>query len=92
MSTLHQCHWDTHCQNPDYWQPFINLLSEQDTLLIYGPIKIDDQRYLQQITETNGNKLYWLNTASKNNQLLSEISYNQWLHLIIQHKNSYTWK
>ncbi len=92
MNTLHQCYWQVDSQNTEYWQRHFSLMDDHDSLVIYGPISVDDQHYLHKTIIHKRDRLYWLNTSSESSQLLTEINHDQWLRLLIQHNNSYTWK
>lgn len=88
MSTLHQYKW----QNQQHMQQHHGLLGKSDALVIYGELSEQDQQFIQQLEMQSPATFYWLDEIGKSLHLLTEINYNEWLNLIIRHRNSYTWK
>jgi len=88
MNTLHQCHWSSQLHLSSH----IHLIGPNDSLVIYGSFGIEDiQSIADFFAETN---IIWYLVSQQphenNNQLM--IDHTQWLKLIIDHNNTYTWK
>ncbi|MCB1582701.1 MAG: hypothetical protein R3E90_15915 [Marinicella sp.] len=92
MNTLHLCHW----QNLVHLEQHLGLLSENDSLLIFGTFSVDEQKKIIDVMQDFSTNWYLVNKDIDpniaNRHSPHEINHEQWLELIIQHNNSYAWK
>ncbi len=88
MSTLHQCHW----QNRRHCQSHLPLMNTGDNLVVYGVLSQSDIDWLdQQLAQQN---ITWHLVIGDQNphNAGKQINHQQWLQLILEHRNSWAWK
>ncbi len=88
MNTLHLCHW----QNQKHFKNHLKLVGKLDSVVIYGFVCSDDKTWIAENMGCLGHKWYLVNNRPNPNINGHEISYQQWLTLIIKYKNTLTWK
>ncbi len=88
MNTLHHCHW----QDRNHFIKHAPIMSEHDSIVIYGSIEASDKTWLQHNMNASAHAWYLVNQQAQPNICNHEINYDQWLNLIIEHKNTLTWQ
>ena len=88
MNTLHLCHW----LGRKRFKSYLALITEQDSLLIYGAVTALEKTWITQELLGFENPWYLVNNTINPNLTDNEIDTDQWLKLIIQHKNTLAWK
>ena len=67
-------------------------MGQLDSIVIYGSVKPNDKTWITQNRGNLGHNYYLVNDLSSPNINKHEINHAQWLTLIIEHKNTLTWK
>ena len=88
MNTLHLCHW----HNRSHLKKYLALIGEQDSLVIYGSIESSDKHWITRNLQDSGHPWHLVNNQPNPNINHHEINNDQWLALIIDHKNTLAWK
>jgi hypothetical protein len=88
MNTLHLCHW----QDRKHFTKQSQLLGEHDSLVIYGTLTTSDKSWIQHNMSLSSHPWYLVNNQMQPNIRNHEINNDQWLTLIIEHKNTLTWQ
>ncbi|VAW43861.1 hypothetical protein MNBD_GAMMA02-328 [hydrothermal vent metagenome] len=88
MNTLHLCHW----QDRRHFKSHLDLIGKQDSIVIYGNIESSDKHWLTQNLHDSEHTWHLVNNQPNPNISRHEINNDQWLTLIIEHKNTLAWK
>jgi len=88
MKTLHLCHWS----GRKHFQERLFMLGEQDSLTVYGKINSNDKKWLHDNLVDLEQPWFLVVPNMKPDSGQIEIDTDQWLALIIKHKNTLTWK
>lgn len=92
MSTLHLCHW----HNIKHLKKHLGLLSDKDSLLIFGDFTAEEINKLHELMINFSNPWYLVKSNKAptlaNPDMTNEINHDQWLELVLQHNNTYAWK
>mgnify|MGYP001627841180 CR=1 FL=1 len=88
MTTLHQYHWRgfKSCQQK------LPLMTDDDTLLIYGDFTEDDQYHFLKAAPKFSHRCFWLHHKPSQHTGIHNIDHQQWLTLITEHDKTHTWK
>ncbi len=92
MNTLHLCHW----LNISHFRKHLSLMSNLDSVVIFGKVTVDEQKQITAATQDIG--INWYLVKEHNDPNIPnagdkhEISHDQWLELVIKHNNTYAWK
>ena len=88
MNTLHLYNW----QDRKHFNTHLDLLGERDSIVIYGTIESSDKHWIVQSLHDLEQPWYIVNKQASPNNTNHEINSDQWLTLIIEHKNTLAWK
>ncbi len=86
MNTLHLCHW----QSRQHFNAHLSLMSKLDTLVIYGSIEKEDLNWVKQNSILQKHSWHLVKDHQRPNN--TEITIEQWLTMIIEHRNTLAWK
>ncbi len=88
MNTLHMYHW----HDEKKLLTNLGLLTQGDSLVIYGTLSDDDLLSLNHHLTGLKNTWYIVNHHKRPHISHQFINESQWLELIIKHKNTLSWK
>ena len=89
MNTLHMYHW----QKPEVLQMHLSLIGQDDVLVIYGELNASVLAQVRQLMMDCSHRWHWHSESADPEETDDcRIDLNQWLDMMVECQNSWTWK
>lgn len=88
MNTLHLCHW----KNTTHLKLKSAVIHKDDSLVIIGDMNSDEISFINQLLSPLAVNWYLVNDQNQPHINCKLINHDEWLTLILNHKNCFAWK